>query len=207
MINLAKALSPASILALAAIALLPPAHADPSAGAAAGAYSKPSGNMPRPAFERLLGDPSPIAMDRLLPALFHAISSLSKYPAPGELPNLHRVSREVLEEMVCVGKCAVLANYRPGDGIYLADELHPESDLFARSVLLHELVHYLQDLRNVRADEAECLRWYHREVEAYSIQRRFLLRIGSPIRVGYLPERPACIEELKSRPAATLYGD
>ncbi|HUF19791.1 MAG TPA: hypothetical protein VMP00_03460 [Burkholderiales bacterium] len=208
MIDLLKALCPVSIAVIAAIALMPPVHAQTAEGAAAaGAYSKPTGNVARPAFERLLGDPGAIEMSRLVPALFYAISQLSKYPVPGELPVLHRVSRETLEEMSCIGKCAVLANYLPGEGIFLADELQPETDLFARSVLLHELVHYLQDVRNVRANEAECLRWYYREVEAYSIQRRFLLRIGSPIRVGYLPERPACVEELKSQPVTTLYDE
>lgn len=202
----AKRFASAATILIAAALLPAPAGAEPAAAAPSGMYSRPAAPNHRD-FEKLLGDPSPIAMERLLPALLYAISRLSKYPVPEQMPVLHRVPREKLEEMTCIGKCAVLANYKPGDGIYLADELEPESNIFARSVLLHELVHYVQDLVNDRGNLEDCLRWYYREVEAYGIQRRFLLRIGSPIRVGYLPERTACNEELKSKPTATLYDD
>lgn len=202
--------SPAMIVAAMAIAFPLQSQAEPvveTLETAAGAYSKPVGSKPRPAFERLLSGPDPIEMDRLLPALLDAIRELSQYPVPDALPNLFRIPREALEAMSCVGKCAVQANYRPGEGIYLSEDLQPETNLFARSVLLHELVHYIQDLREVRAHQPECLRWYYREVEAYNIQRRFLLRIGSPIRVGYLPDRTACNNELNLQPTTTLYDE
>ena len=133
-----------------------------------------------------LGDTHPIAMKDLLPELLKAIDALSKYSIPDQLPTVHRVPHETIEELNCGGeKCGALAVYRPGEGIYIDDALKPETNIFARSVLLHELVHYVQDVSNELASAEPCNRWYRREQEAYAIQKRFLIIVGSQLRVGY----------------------
>jgi hypothetical protein len=132
-----------------------------------------------------LGDTYPISMDDLLPALLVAVHHLSKYPHPDQLPPVHRVPHATIEQLACGRACAALAAYRPGEGIYLDDALKPESSVFARSVLLHELVHYVQDVSNELAAVRPCERWYRREQEAYAIQKRFLALLGSQMRVGY----------------------
>jgi hypothetical protein len=132
-----------------------------------------------------LGDTYPIPMVDLLPALLVAVHHLSKYPAPGELPAVHRVPHAKIEQLACGKPCPALAAYRPGEGIYLDEALKPESNVFARSVLLHELVHYVQDVSNELAGVRPCERWYRREQEAYAIQKRFLALLGSQMRVGY----------------------
>ncbi len=63
--------------------------------------------------------------------------------------------------------------------------MNPETNVFARSVLLHELVHFVQDINRELASVRDCERWYRREQEAYAIQKRFLEMIGSQIRVAY----------------------
>src|SRR5581483_11444435 len=103
-------------------------------------------------FDKYLGDAREMPMDELLPALLDAIDQLSKYPRPKDMPQIHRVSSETVQEMACGAKCGALATYRPGEGIYLDRRLKPETSLFDRSVLLHELVHYVQDLSNERGD-------------------------------------------------------
>ena len=90
---------------------------------------------------------------------------------------------------------AARAFYRPGEGIYLDDSLKPEANLFDRSILLHELVHYVQDMSGERADVKPCLRWYQREQEAYAIQKVFLGMTGSPTRVGYSAHKSTCDDE------------
>jgi hypothetical protein len=132
-----------------------------------------------------LRDTYPIPMDDLLPALLDAINYISKYSLPEELPPIYRVPHSKIEELACGKACAALAAYRSGEGIYLDDALKPESNLFARSVLLHELVHYVQDVSNELVTAKPCERWYRREQEAYAIQKRFLALVGSPMRVGY----------------------
>ena len=154
----------------------------PAAGA--GMYSTYADTRTR-FFGDELGDTYPIPMDDLLPALLVAVHHLSKYPRPEELPLVHRVPHATIEQLACGKPCAALAAYRPGEGIYLDEALKPESNVFARSVLLHELVHYVQEVSNELAAVRPCERWYRREQEAYAIQKRFLALLGSQMRVGY----------------------
>jgi hypothetical protein len=157
---------------------------DPPA-AGAGMYSTYIDNRSR-YFSDELGETDPIAMEDLLPELLKAIDNLSKYSIPDQLPTVHRVPHERIEELNCGGdKCAALAVYRSGEGIYIDDALKPETSIFARSVLLHELVHYLQDVSNELASAEPCDRWYRREQEAYAIQKQFLIIVGSQLRVAY----------------------
>ena len=131
----------------------------------------------------------------LMPALVSALDQLSKYHRLVAVPEVIRVPHARIEEMVCKAKCAALAAYRPGEGIYLDDNLKPETDLFARSILLHELVHYVQDMNGEHEDMRPCMRWYQREQEAYAIQKVFLGMSGSPTRVGYSAHKSTCDDE------------
>jgi hypothetical protein len=133
----------------------------------------------------------------LMPALVSALDQLSKYHRPVSLPEVIRVSHERIEAMVCHAKCGALAAYRPGEGIYLDERLKPETELFDRSILLHELVHYVQDMSDEHGDMRPCMRWYQREQEAYAIQKIFLFMTGSPTRVGYSAHKSTCDDESK----------
>jgi len=138
-----------------------------------------------PFFADELADTYPIPIDELVPALLQAIDHLSKYQMPHELPPVHRAPHEKIEQLACGKPCAALAAYRPGEGIFFDEALKPETDIFARSVLLHELVHYLQDVSHELESLRLCERWYRREQEAYAIQKRFLVLVGSQTRVAY----------------------
>jgi hypothetical protein len=176
---------------------LPGALVPAQAHEAGGMYSTYRDEAGSPAFDRVPGDSLPLTADELLPSLLESLNQLSKYPKPARLPAVLRVSRDTLEAVGCAGKkpCGVLAIYRPEAGIYLDERLDPETNLFDRSVLLHELVHYLQDLHGERGDMRPCDRWYHREVEAYAIQKQFLMLVGSPVRVGYSASQSTCAGE------------
>jgi hypothetical protein len=132
----------------------------------------------------------------LMPALVSALDQLSKYHRPVALPEIIRVPHERIEAMVCKAKCGALAAYRPGEGIYLDERLKPETDLFDRSILLHELVHYLQDMSDALGDMKPCQRWYQREQEAYAIQKVFLFMTASPTRVGYSAQKSTCDDDI-----------
>ena len=138
-----------------------------------------------PFFADELGDAYPIPIGDLVPELLRAIDHLSKYQMPHQLPPVHRAPHEKIEQLACGKPCAALAAYRPGEGVYIDEALKPETDIFARSVLLHELVHYLQDISHELESVRLCERWYRREQEAYAIQKRFLVIVGSQTRVGY----------------------
>jgi hypothetical protein len=162
-------------------------------GAQEGMYSTYTDNHSG-ASRTSIGDASAATLSaaELMPALVSALDQLSKYHRLVALPEVIEVSHQRIEELVCHAKCGALAAYRPGEGIYIDERLKPETDLFARSILLHELVHYAQEMSGEHGDMRPCERWYHREQEAYAIQKKFLFISGSPTRVGYSAARSTC---------------
>jgi len=133
----------------------------------------------------------------LIPVLFSSIHDLSKYPLPDKLPTISWLSSADLSRLACNSRCLVLGHYPGGETIYLDEKLKPESNLFDRSVLLHELVHYLQysagqNAESLKTTQEKCVLWYKREQEAYAIQDAFLVAVSSPVRAGYFPARSDC---------------
>lgn len=127
--------------------------------------------------------------------LLRSAARLSKYRMPDASPMVTRVSRAALEAKACpegAGRCGVSAMYQPELGILMAEDLKPETNLFQRSILLHEMVHYLQDIGQELVAAAPCERWYQRELEAYAVQKQYLVSINSPDRVAYSGSRPTC---------------
>jgi len=125
--------------------------------------------------------------------LLRTATRFSKYRMPAALPMVSRMSRSDLDLLACAEgapKCGVSAMYEPSRGIMIAEELQPESNLFHRSILLHEMVHYLQEVGHELSASAACERWYQRELEAYSIQKQYLASVHSPARVAYSGARP-----------------
>jgi hypothetical protein len=95
-----------------------------------------------------------------------------------EPPPIRFVSQTQLDEMYCGGNsssndihpCALYSN--KSHMIYLPDKWNP-NDLHDRSALLHELVHHLQALNNVKA---KCLAAY--EPQAFDLQFEWLREQG-----------------------------
>lgn len=74
-----------------------------------------------------------------------------------------------------------LFSMKPGDPIYLSDALNLD-DAYDSSVLVHELVHYGQMIRDNLNDIAryECKQYRKYEIEAYYMQGKWLsYRFGS----------------------------
>jgi hypothetical protein len=171
-------LAPAALLAL--IAAGPAAAADPSGMYSA--YSNPDSIVVDRAF-----DTKPASnLDEVVKQLTRAIDRLARYRVPKDPPSIYRIPHAELENYVCGTHCSIKAWYKPGDGIFLDDTLTPETNLFHRSILLHELVHYFQDRAGEYGNMNECERWFHRELDAYTIQNRYLGMIGHPSRVAYV---------------------
>ena len=195
--------NPGAALALAAFALVcacNPAIAQAgntappkTGGESAGMYSRYTDES-NVVSRKYLGkaDVDVLSEAELMPALLTALDQLSRYRRVERLPRVIRVPHARIEAMVCKSTCSALAAYRSGEGIYLDERLKPETVLFDRSILLHELVHFLQDVHRQYADMKDCDRWYHREIEAYAIQKTFLAMAGSQIRVGYSARESAC---------------
>jgi hypothetical protein len=120
---------------------------------------------------------------------------LTGYEDPGGYPPINFASTEALNEMICPrtpGGCGILGVYAKGE-IYLNENFDLKENAYARSILVHEIVHWLQDQHNDYGSGTyeDCVAANRREVEAYGVQNAYL-RQGelSTIKVGNNP--PGC---------------
>ena len=133
-------------------------------------------------------------MNEIFVALLSWAITLSGYPAPERPPTVIKQPHSFFVEKACHGReCKVLGWYAGGTEIYIDDRLDPEKNLLASSIVVHEMVHYLQSV--ARGDDAprngvafgatpaceQFLRW---EYEAYGAQREYILRYGTYLPVG-----------------------
>ena len=104
---------------------------------------------------------------------------------PTQVPPIVFADKETVSHYACAGTCRALGAYHPKYGIALDQSLDPVKDDLARSILLHELVHYLQHEDGRYADAGDCDRWVKRERDAYAAQNKFLRKIQSTSRVSH----------------------
>ena len=121
----------------------------------------------------ITGDLAPVVRQ-----LFQAIESLSDYRAGEALPPVYQLPQYRIEEKVCDEPCDVRAAYLPREGIFLSGNLDPLRDPLDRAVLLHELVHYLQQGHSKFIGVAPCERERTKEREAFAIQNAYLAMVG-----------------------------
>jgi hypothetical protein len=134
-----------------------------------------------------------ISLASLAVQLLATIHSLSGYPATKALPEIHQVPLAEVHQRFCNGPCRAQAFYRPGEGVFIDESFDLANDDFARSVLLHELVHHMQKVSGkFEKLPSECDRWYAAEREAYEIQNRYLEEVHSNHRVNVNAWRARC---------------
>lgn len=170
-------------VAMGAVSLPAVQAADLAPIHAYGAYNAPSEFDAKTA--RAFDTSPAVSLDQVVKQLTLAIDRLSHHKPPKEAPSVYRVPHAELEQYVCGANCAIKAWYKPGEGIFLDESLKPETNMFDRSILLHELVHYFQDMSGYYGKADACNRWLRRELNAYEIQNRYLGAIGHPSRVAY----------------------
>ncbi len=118
-----------------------------------------------------------MALQEWIGRLIATAAVLGGYP-PTPPPSVTVIAQAELSARVCGGACAVKGAFIPGQGVFITTELEVEPDPQDRSVLLHELVHYLQELNGRYANETACDRFRYRELEAYRLQDEYLSRYG-----------------------------
>lgn len=118
-------------------------------------------------------------MNDLYAAIMSWAVTLSGYVTPADMPDVTMVPHATLVEKACAGReCKVLGWFPPGRVIYLDDRLKPGDDLYASSVLLHEMVHYLQQESRKYGTPYSCDSLITMEREAYAVQREYFVRYG-----------------------------
>jgi len=138
----------------------------------------------------------PADLTQLVAQLLMAIHTISGYPLPDAGPAVRLASLSEMQAMVCRGPCQVRGFYTRENGVVLNETLDLAHDTTARSVLLHELVHYVQQL-NGKFEKLpdRCDRWFAREYEAYEIQNAYLRTQGSALRFDTESVRHLCRKE------------
>ena len=121
-------------------------------------------------------------MNDLLAALMSWTVTLSGYPAPAQMPEVLTVSHAELVHNACQDhECKVLGWFPPGQKIYLDERLLPLDSTFSSAIVIHEMVHYLQQSspRFIHArDRADCAEIFEMEHQAYQVQREFFTQYG-----------------------------
>jgi len=127
--------------------------------------------------------------------LFLTIAMLSDYRVPDTSPAVFQLPQLRLEAKVCDEPCNVTAAFVPRQGIYLAEHLDPLREPQDRAVLLHELVHFLQQGHPKFAHMTPCERERAKEQEAYAIQNAYLASMSIAARVVFFDGEFDCANE------------
>lgn len=121
-------------------------------------------------------------MDPIYAALLSWAVGLSGLAMPGAGPTVLRAEKKIIEAEW--GRASV-AGYRVGHGeIVVACE--PSADLECRGWVVHELVHFLQDVHGT-VDVKDCESRRAAELQAYAVQAEYLRKHGhgwSPVLRG-----------------------
>lgn len=110
--------------------------------------------------------------------LLNWASHLSRYSTSERMPEIRYVDHQQLVDAACFGvECRVLGWYNDTDVIYIDQRFSEEDTLFSRSLIVHELIHFLQ--HHSGEYTTSCLDVSAREAEAYWIQQEYHLAHGS----------------------------
>lgn len=143
-------------------------------------------------------------LNALAKRLLSDIEHISPYWAAKSLPPITRVTQDEINRVVCKKPCAVHAAYMPDRGVLLNEALDPINVPLDRSILLHELVHYLQEINGRYTELTPCKRWFQREHEAYAVQNMYLYRINANRHVGGMLEPSMCKDAPEEKKSSTF---
>lgn len=111
-----------------------------------------------------------------LPILLSWAVHLSGYPAPDEPPALSFKPHRFFVDRVCGGReCKAVGWYNDQGIVYIDEKYRYDESTFASSLVVHELVHYLQHVSG-EFDSNSCIDSVAREREAYYVQNEYILQ-------------------------------
>jgi len=120
----------------------------------------------------------PSTMNTIVVSLLTWITAHTNYPMPDQIPVVVLAPHAYIEQLVCGEPCEALGAYADGNVIYIDEILDVNRNVCAKSVLLHEIIHYLQDKNERFIDIPPVVREMYREYEAYGVQKIFLRESG-----------------------------
>jgi hypothetical protein len=113
-------------------------------------------------------------MTEMIAVLLSWAVTLSGYAEPDKPPELEYKTHAFFIDRACGGQaCKAVGWYNDAGVVYLDQRLRGKDDVFIRSLIVHEFVHYLQHLSG-KFDSHSCADQIQREREAYAIQRTYV---------------------------------
>ena len=107
-------------------------------------------------------------LNELIIALLLWITSNTDYINPKQLPEVKFLEQNELSQLACKNDCEILA-YTPVEPkytVYLSKRLNPLKDVCHRGILLHEIIHVLQDDQGFFMDYDDRTKKHLREMNA-----------------------------------------
>ena len=122
-------------------------------------------------------------LNELIIALLLWITSNTDYINPKKLPEVKFLEQNELSQLACKNDCEILA-YTPVEPkytVYLSKRLNPLKDVCHRGILLHEIIHVLQDDQGFFMDYDDRTKKHLREMNALVNHNIYLSRYGKTI--------------------------
>ena len=123
-------------------------------------------------------------LNELILALMLWITSNTNYIEPKQVPQVEFIEQEKLSEIACKNRSCEIMAYTPITPkykIYLSNELRPMTDICHRAILMHEIIHVIQEDQNVFLEYDERTKKHLREMDALVNHNIFLSRYGKKI--------------------------
>ena len=122
-------------------------------------------------------------LTELILALVLWITSNTEHIKPENMPVVKFIEQTEFSELACGRECEILAltpNF-PKNIIYLSKHLDPLEDVCHRAILMHELIHILQENEGLFNDYNERTKKHLREMNALVLHNVYLSQFGKKI--------------------------
>ena len=122
-------------------------------------------------------------INELIVALLFWITSHTDYKNPIKHPAIEFIEQKELSQLACKTDCEILAYtpLEPKYKIFLSNKLDPLNDICHRGILMHEIIHVLQDEQGVFSDYELRTKKHMREMDALVNHNLFLSQYGKKI--------------------------
>ena len=123
-------------------------------------------------------------LNELILALMLWITSNTNYIEPKQVPQVEFIEQEKLSEIACKNRSCEIMAYTPLTPkykIYLSNELKPMTDVCHRAILMHEIIHVIQEDQNIFLEYDERTKKHLIEMDALVNHNIFLSRYGKKI--------------------------
>jgi hypothetical protein len=129
-------------------------------------------------------------MEELFSLLLGWAIVFSGYSIPDTLPEIIFLKQREVSTLLCDSENAckyfVLGGYNPDTGKIIIDRrCNTKNDIYCKGLIVHEMVHYLQDINN-KLDLKNCGRRRWAEAQAYYVQNKFLKAHGVKTNMPYM---------------------